>query len=61
MVCSVLQGHLKYQSNTVAEVKFFSAAVAGHLGRLAHPSTHCKILMLAVAIEERKGMEMGPR
>lgn len=61
MVCSAPQRHLKYQSNTVARVKFFSAAVAGHLGRLAHPGARCKILMLAVAIEEKKGMEMGPQ
>lgn len=58
VVCSVLQRHLKYQLNTVAQVKLFSA-VAGHLGRLAHPRTKCKLLMWAVAIDERKGLEMG--
>lgn len=49
----MLQRHLKYQSNAVAQVKFFSAAVAGHLGRLAHPTTHCKILMLSEALEKK--------
>lgn len=40
-MCGALQRHLKYQSNSVAQVKFVSAAVAGHLGGLA--SARCSL------------------
>lgn len=40
-MCGALQRHHKYQSNSVAQVKFVSAAVAGHLGGLA--SARCSL------------------